>query len=390
MKTLSLFSGCGGLDLGFSDIGFEIVGSFDADRRAVETYNSHFKHKSEVLELNSETSFEVEADVVLAGPPCQGFSTATGYPREDSRNGLLLTACRIAVKSKPKVIVLENVSGLLNARNFSYLQESIAFLNTSGYHVETKLVHCERFGIAQRRRRLFIVARSQNRQFNFDLDQFESCGLTISDAFNGLTPNQNSHDPRYVDPCSLHAKIIESMRPGQKLCNVRAGHRCVHTWDIPSVFGSVTELERKVLLVIQRTRRAVRRRDFGDADPVLPSVVNQIIGHDVSEVITTLLEKQHLRQIGEFVDMRHTYNGKYRRLELDAVSPTVDTHFGNLRLFVHPNETRGMTVREAARLQGFPDEFGLPRSRADAFKQVGNAVPPPVARCIAKFARTLV
>ena len=100
-----------------------------------------------------------------------------------------------------------------------------------------------------------------------------------------------------------------------------------------------------------------------------------------------LIEANYLRSIDGRVELRHTYNGKYRRLSWEEASPTVDTHFGRPSLFLHPDQDRGLSVREAARIQGFADAYRLPVRRAEAFEIIGNAVPPPMAGRLAAFIR---
>jgi DNA (cytosine-5)-methyltransferase 1 len=112
-------------------------------------------------------------------------------------------------------------------------------------------------------------------------------------------------------------------------------------------------------------------------------MLNRPCGKDVER----LVQGGYLRRVDAFIDLRHTYNGKFRRLTMNGISPTVDTHFGDPTLFLHPSEHRGLTPREAARIQGFQDEFELPVSRARAFRMIGNAVPPPMGARLAAFVR---
>jgi DNA (cytosine-5)-methyltransferase 1 len=107
----------------------------------------------------------------------------------------------------------------------------------------------------------------------------------------------------------------------------------------------------------------------------------------VDAELRALIELGYLREIDDYVDITHTYNGKFRRLAWDNVSPTVDTHFGNASLFLHPDEHRPLSAREAARIQGFSDSFGLTGSRTQKFRLIGNAVPPPMAERIGRFVR---
>jgi DNA (cytosine-5)-methyltransferase 1 len=194
-----------------------------------------------------------------------------------------------------------------------------------------------------------------------------------------------NHDMVYLDRSSVGYKIAEKLKAGQKLSNVRSGPRAVHTWEIPEVFGSTTRKEREVLEEVLRLRRRNRIRDFGDADPVETKLLKKLFG---SSLIASLEAKSYLKRVGDSHDLVGTFNGKYRRLHLDEPSYTVDTRFGDPRYFLHPTENRGFTVREAARIQGFPDGFVFNGSKSEQFRMIGNAVPPPMATNFAQFLRS--
>ena len=122
-------------------------------------------------------------------------------------------------------------------------------------------------------------------------------------------------------------------------------------------FGHVTENERTVLELLRRLRRQDRSRDHGDADPVSISRLEAALGNRFHKLLDALVAKGYLRQVGNDFDLVGTFNGKFRRLSWDKPSCTVDTRFGSPRYFLHPSQQRGFSVREAARLQGFSDEY---------------------------------
>ena len=167
------------------------------------------------------------------------------------------------------------------------------------------------------------------------------------------------------------------------LASVRGGDRAIHTWDIPEIFGRTNATERLVLDAVQKLRRQIRRRDTGDADPVERRVLRAHLGFQPDDVVKSLVRKGYLRSDGKVIDLTQTFNGKYRRLAWDGVALTVDTRFGDPRYFVHPDEQRGFSFREAARIQGFPDTFKFEGSKRDRYRQIGNAVPPPIAKALA-------
>ena len=138
-----------------------------------------------------------------------------------------------------------------------------------------------------------------------------------------------------------------------------------------------------MLVAIQKLRRQLRKRELGDADPMLIREISNYCGRDVTPIVKSLHKRGYLRKIGQRYDLAHTFNGKYRRLDWNQLAPAVDTRFGEPRYFLHPDEHRGLSVREAARIQGFPDDFEFAGPRAAQFRMVGNAVPPPLAKQIA-------
>jgi DNA (cytosine-5)-methyltransferase 1 len=212
----------------------------------------------------------------------------------------------------------------------------------------------------------------------------------LSSVLSGISDSDINHKPVYHRPDSKHHRVALRIKPGQKLCNVRSGPNSVPTWEIPEVFGSTNSAEKLVLEAIRQLRRTERKRPYGDADPVSVDRLATICASADTQTIDNLRRIGYLRAVGDEIDLTITFNGKYRRLRADDVSPTVDTRFGDIQLFLHPLEHRGMTVREAARIQGFSDSIEFPRNEKTAFRLIGNAVPPPMAFELAKYCRALL
>jgi DNA (cytosine-5)-methyltransferase 1 len=195
-----------------------------------------------------------------------------------------------------------------------------------------------------------------------------------------------NHRPSVLKAESRAGKIAARIGPGQKLCNVRAGTSAVHTWNIPEVFGETSAAEKELLEAILRLRRRKRQRSWGDADPVKHAEVKRLFGRGAGSLIKSLVAKSYLRYVGEeALDLTQTFNGKFRRLTMDGPTNCVLTKFCEAPYFLHPLEQRAFTVREAARLQGFADTFVFLGSERSQAAQVGNAVPPPLARHIAEW-----
>jgi len=386
-KILSLFSGCGGLDFGFRQAGFTNVLSIDIEKTALAVHQENLDCPVQQLDLSTENpAFNSKdgIDVLLAGSPCQGFSTAGMRRVDDPRNELLFVAHRVATRVLPKVVVAENVPGALSGEHRAYWDALHLKMKGLGYQTHDLHVNSSDFGVAQKRQRIFLIAWRTGATPNFNVERTKQ--KVLADVLNGLEGAFN-HAPIFLDKCSNDFKIATRIKQGQKLTNSRSGDRSIHTWDIPEVFGRTTKLERDVLIQVLKLRRQVRRRDFGDADPVSTSFLAKKYGGDV---IARLVSKEYLRKLGHYHDLTNTFNGKYRRLSLDGHSRTVDTRFGDHRLFLHPIEHRAFTVREAARIQGFPDGFIFSGTNAQQFRMIGNAVPPPLAHSVAKFVRSLL
>src|SRR5262249_27722722 len=138
-------------------------------------------------------------------------------------------------------------------------------------------------------------------------------------------------------------------------------------------------------------RRQKRKRKVGDADPVSLAVLEKEFKRPLKSLVKSLKNKGYIRDVdGKNFDLSNTFNGKFRRLAWNGFSPTVDTRFGSPRYFLHPDEHRGFTPREAARIQGFDDNFIFEGSIEQQFEMIGNAVPPPMAEAIAKIIKTKI
>lgn len=390
---VSLFSGCGGMDLGFLLAGFKIIWANDNNCDACATYSFNF---GKYIQCNDVQDLCVNkipySDIIICGPPCQGFSNVGKRDPADARNLLYLEVLKIVVAKKPSFVVIENVKGLKSFKNGSVVEEIVRGLENLGYIVEWKVLNSKDFGVAQNRERLFIVANSQHvTGFMTKIEKYKSKkNLFLKDVIKDLEPistlpnhfNTNSFNPDYK-------KIVSKIGQGQKLCNTRLGSRSVHTWQIDDYFGKTNDFEKKVLLAIAQNRRLKRfkkKESWSDANPLNINEIHAIVGNGFSEkILKNLIEKGFVvEKANGLYDLKHTFNGKFRRLDYNRTSEAVLTNFGNIRNYIHPTRDRAFTVRECARIQGFPDNFiflGKPESQ---YRQVGNAVPPQLAQVVAR------
>ena len=382
---LSLFSGCGGFDDGFDQNGYISKGAFDIDPNVVNVYKKNLSGPVYVHDL-SQGQLPIEykrgdIDVVISGSPCQGFSTAGLMNIDDPRNNLLLVGGAITAKLLPKVFIGENVMGSFSSTYKLYWTQLNQILTDNGYSIKYLKCNGADIGLAQIRKRVFIIAWRGDVDLPLELGKVQQRNLKdVLVGVEGL-PNQNCFKPINN---SRDKEIIKYIKPGQKLCNVRGGDKSVHTWEIPAVFGSVTDEEKEILHIIKDLRRKIRLRERGDADPVLKSDIRGKTNYLVDNPLLSLISKGYIKEINGRYDLLNSFNGLYKRLDWDKPSMTVDTRFGNSRYFLHPDEMRGFTVREAARIQGFRDDFVFNGSVEQQFKMIGNAVPPPMAYLIAK------
>lgn len=383
IRFVSLFSGCGGLDLGLCNSGLIPVAAYDSWELAVENYNSNVSNHAKVHDLSDGTlPVAHTCDVLVAGSPCQGFSTIGKRDLNDPRNSLVNSAIQIGLNLNSKVIILENVPGVLQGAHKKYWEAATEKLGVKGYKVKTLLINSSDLGVAQMRKRAFLIAVKGASDFDISFHSKQTKNLIDVLEISG---NEKNHEISAVKLNKTQLKISRMIGQGQKLCDVRGGSSSIHTWEIPEIYGDVTEQEKNTLESILKLRRRIRRRSYGDADPVSIQAIEEDLCIPVVSEVNSLLKKGYLKKKGVYIDLMNGFNGKFRRPKLGGLSYTVDTQFGEPRNFLHPTENRGFTVREAARIQAFPDDYVFKGSIRDQYKMIGNAVPPPLGEAIAEI-----
>ena len=386
---VSLFSGCGGMDLGFKMAGYECIAAYDKDPKAIQVHSKNIDCKAAKcadLSMEAVDSSIPQANLLIAGPPCQGFSTAGKMRASDDRNLLLQAVVRVAKKTKPNVIVIENVPGLTSEKMMLHYHRLINGLEALHYTTKTVICNSLDYGVPQHRKRVFLIAWDNKIPFveNVSLNDMKK-KVSVNEALANIKPEDKNHAPKMLNPNTPDYVISSRIDAGQKLCDVRGGSNAVHTWDIPEVFGIVCAEERMILELIRLLRRKERRRKDGDSDPVHVHRIKDEILFPPDIYIDSLIEKGYLRKKGDCIDLAYAFNGWYRRLDGAKFSPTVDTRFGRPKYFLHPTENRGLTIREAARLQTFPDDFIFEGTETEQYKMIGNAVPPVMAQVIGVY-----
>lgn len=383
---ISLFAGCGGFDSGFKENKFKCLGAYDIDPHVINVHATNLKLPVFVHDLNNQDLpgyLPKQIDVVIAGSPCQGFSTIGKRKVNDPRNHLLLTGGQIAVKYDAKVFVCENVLGSNSGEHKKYWIKLQTYLTQNGYQTKLVRYNASDFGVPQLRKRLILYAWKSDRIQDIDFLLPKKHKVLLKDILKDISDLKN-HNLNFIEN-GPDLTIANRIKPGQKLCNVRGGERSVHTWMIPEVFGKITKREEEFLILVMKLRRQLRRRENGDADPVEKKILKTYFNGETELLLQNLLNKEYIKEVDKkHIDLKNTFNGKYRRLDMHSLSPTVDTRFGSYKNFIHPTEHRSLSVREAARIQGFKDTFIFYGPIQKQYEMVGNAVPPPLSNFIAK------
>lgn len=341
MKVIDLFSGVGGLSLGFQEVGFQVVFANEVDKEIAKSYCKNHPTvnmiNEDITKLELKTTFRDyidKVDIVIGGPPCQGFSQkGSRNIYFDERNYLFRYFCEVVKYIKPKYFLIENVPNLLTAGNGVFKQEIYEIFNDLGYGLDTGILNAFDFGVPQLRRRAFILGKYNG---NISLPLSVEREVSIKDAISDLAfleSGEGNEVQEYKFP--PQSEYQKRMRKGSnKLYN--------HV----STKHSDLALERMKLIPPGKGRE------------VLP--------------------KEHLT--------KSIYSGTWTRMDENDPSVTITTRFDtpSSGKFTHYFLNRAITVREAARIQSFPDNFIFYGTKSSQMKQVGNAVPPILARAVAE------
>ena len=326
--VLDCFSGAGGLSLGFKKAGFKSVFAFDSDPSCAETYRKNIGevcHVADASKLNKKTIEEmagqvVKPDVIIGGPPCQGFSVQRRGDDTDSRNHLVLDYIRLVTEFRPRIFVMENVGGILSLRGKPFVASLLKKCEAAGYTVQVKKLCAIDFGVPQMRNRVFFVGQDtslNNKPFSFPEPGSVVGHSTVREAISDLeTMDEKSVSNHRSDKLSsLNIKRIRSLKEGQG-------------------------------------------RDS------LP-VELQLKCHTGNDT------HRHL----------DVYGRMWWDRAAPTITARFDS-FSRGR-FGHPRMDRTITLREGARLQSFPDDFTFYGTKVEIAKQIGNAVPPNLAYAVA-------
>lgn len=353
--------------MGFKQAGYDLVFASDIDRAALATYQKNFPETRLLAADINQIDFERllgdlkisagELDFLIGGPPCQGFSTAGLRFWDDLRNSLLKSYVNALGKIRPKWFLMENVEGLLTANDGLYFYEATRAFIDLGYKIRVEKVYAHEYGIPQRRKRVFIIGNRLG--IDFDLPEptstvkgkiFRNSALTLKDTISGLP--QPAKDSQEAVPYATAP---------------------ISAWDeqLRNGVAFVTDHVAPALNALQLER--IKRLQQGQTMKDLPAALQ----HES-------FQRRSLRRVqdGTPSEKRGGAPSGIKRLVYDEPSLTITG--AATREFIHPLQDRPLTAREAARIQTFPDSFLFEGNASEKIQQIGNAIPPLLARIFAE------
>lgn len=348
---IDLFSGAGGLSRGFMDAGYDVIVGVDNDEMALKTFKENHGN-SEVLQLDlfdhdnldiivdflKARGIEIgDLDVLIGGPPCQGFSIAGPRDMNDKRNLLYLAMVKLAERLKPKAVLLENVPGLIQTNCGIGAKRITEDFSKIGYDMRSQILYAPDYGIPQIRKRVFFVGlRNAEKSFEFPVPLFsKSEYVTCKDAIDDL-PSLQTDAGEIIYGDEVQDYRTPPRTEYQKLMRKNSTKVYNHIGSIP----------------IEKTKK----------------------------MISLVPEGKNYRSLPDEYRKMYKYHEALTRYNGDKPSLTINTGH---RSHFHYKWNRIPTVRESARLQSFPDDFIFYGNKSMQYRQVGNAVPPMLGQVLA-------
>ncbi|EAD7747784.1 DNA cytosine methyltransferase [Listeria monocytogenes] len=343
LNVIDLFSGAGGLSRGFMDAGFDVKLGIDFDDAALKTFKANhgdadvmkldlFDHENLKYIIDYLDERNISIDVLIGGPPCQGYSLAGPRNEYDERNTLYEAMVKLAKKTQPKVIVLENVPGLLKLFEGKGAKRIIEDFEELGYNMQSKILYAPEYGVPQIRKRVFFIGVLSNySKFSYPIPLLEKENfITCEDAISDLPSLENCIG---VEECSYPKKAETEY---QKFIRASSNKLYNHVG---------TQHEQKTI-----------------------------------DLIDMVPEGKNFRALPAPYNTMFKYNEALTRYHSKRPSLTINTGH---RSHFHYKWNRIPTVRESARLQSFSDDFVFYGNKSQQYKQVGNAVPPLLGKAVA-------
>lgn len=363
LNVVDLFCGAGGMSYGFREAGFNIVCGLDFNKEAIESFKHNFPEAVAIHEdicnissqelLNKIDLDSENVDVIIGGPPCQGYSHAGKRLVDDPRNYLFKEFVRIVNDIQPKVFVMENVVGLVTMANGEFKRQIEDIFDEIGYTVNCQIVNCADYGVPQERHRTIFLGLSKDlgEEITFpDKTHFRDRNpyyTTVGEAISDLPLLSNTFG---MD------KLLYTPNPVSSYQFYMMGLIDYFSF----LLGRVCVIERIELI----------------------DIYNHWTSKSKEETIhkfTHIEQGQNWSALPTELKTKGVFSNLYKRLHLEEPSITLT----NIRksMFIHPIENRLLTVREGARIQGFHDDFVFKGTLNSQQQQIGNAV-PPILGCV--------
>lgn len=433
LVAIDLFCGAGGFSNGFENAGVDIKFGIDINDNALKTFEHNHDSKSineDIREGVPEEVLEHNYDIVFGSPPCKGFSDARGSRYvDDNRNGLVFEYIYWVAEMQPEVAVMENVTGMRTIGN-DFMDAMRKEFNDSGYDsVKVKELNSADFGVPQKRKRVIVIATHEDNNYrpSFPPESEESPAggrTTVREAFVDLPdvtedgeaePSYSKSDmstfySEYVrdledgenlynhkakeisDNKDIAQKILSRLQSGEMYRSTRFGDRYRQIWDI--IGDEFTDIENDCMKFIGNHRSKkdyrIKGKSVGHVDVDMIKDELPYSDSEIDSSLNDLVNNEWLRE--DEVDGRTGYDlntnsgvrPRYMRLQPDSQSNTILTTDFKPRDKAHPFKDRGLSLREGARIQSFPDSFEFKGSFQNVASQIGNAVPPLMAYRIAE------
>lgn len=342
MIGIELFSGAGGMATGAKLAGINVSIAVESDPYAAQTYMRNHKNTTVVIDqIQNIKKFDFEKKneqiILFGGPPCQGYSNSNRKTRskKNPNNWLFKEFIRSIKIINPDWIVIENVPGLKKMDKGFFLKEICDDLNMLSYTPNVKILNAKDFGVPQNRERIFIVASRLGVAFDFPIGKFAENPVTVSEAISDLPSLKNGsveNKLKYKNIiCSEYAKKLK-------------GNKKYATQNF----------------VTKNSDTVINRYKY----------IGQ--GNNWKDIPTKFMRN--------YKDHTRCHSSIYRRLQENEPSSIISNY--RKSMLIHPTENRGLSVREAARLQSFPDSYEFIGSLDQIQQQVGNAVPPLLAKAV--------
>lgn len=365
LKMIDLFCGAGGLSLGFSQEGFITSLANDIQDCCVDTYAHNHPETprdhivlgdiKDVVENLEKLLDGRSVDIVVGGPPCQGFSMANRQRLiDDPRNYLYKSYVDVVKKVRPKFFVMENVKGMLSVAE----QVKEDFRNI-GYSVECHVLNAKNYGVPQNRERLIYIGNC----IGIDNEEIFSEIFSLSESI----PEHNLGDALFALRELKASRIKNATEAG----SVESGYK-IEKNNITDTNEYISYINqgRMVAVVSNHKARYNNDRDI--------EIYGRMAQGDRSD-------DPKIADIMPYARRNNIFKDKYYKLENDKVCKTITAHMKfDCNMYIHPTQARGLTPREAARVQSYPDDYFFRGAYTKTYMQIGNSVPPLLGRAIAQ------